>query len=135
MALVADTQYSPFVLPDTMMSEMQRIDDYYSSYSGLVLDGELLDWNILYDSSLSLLQAGDSKFSKATYGVFYHSTLYRDLMILVFDKAIFELEDTLDPYHLKIIADELPDESLESRILRYGILKSNSDATKDTVGS
>jgi len=134
-ALVAATQYSPFVLPDTMVAEMQRIADSYDSYSGLVLDDGLLDWNIQYDPSLSLLKSGDSVFSKAAYRVFHHSAIYRDLMILVFDRTVFEVQDMLDPHSIRLIADELPDESLNSRVLRYRILKINSDATIDIVSS
>jgi hypothetical protein len=134
-ALVADTRYEQFILPDTMTAELQRTADYYDSYSGLVLDGGLLDWNMLYDPSLSMLKSGDSVFSNAAFSVLHHSTIYRDFMILVFDEAVFDVQDIYDPYSLRLIASELPDESLESRILRYRILKLNSDAANSVVSS
>jgi hypothetical protein len=109
-----DGNYVPYVEPYRFALLRDKISSSADSYSALLEDGDLLDFNLVYRPEMSVLAEGDSRFSRAFYDVVYHTRVFRDFMVLVFNSITLQVEDTLEPY---------------SKVLRYRVLRSNIEAT------
>jgi hypothetical protein len=124
----AKDAYTPYSEPYQLTMLRTRISRYLNSYSGLVEDGELLEFNIAYLPEASILKPGESRFSKRFYEIAHHTVLFRDLMLFMFNTMAFHVEETLDPYAVSSLYYAAAEESLPSSVLRYRVIKSNIDA-------
>ena len=97
------------------------------SYEALIADGALLDFNSVYHEDAEYLFPGDDRFTRQFYDMMYHTVLFRDMMVLVFQSITFNVKETVDPYAVRHINIQ-PDEGLRSRVLRDRIIRSNVDA-------
>jgi hypothetical protein len=123
-----DDLYFRYREPSGISSLKGRLADV-SSFSSLMSDNALLDFNLLSNPELQVFVPGDSRFGRRFMEMAYHTIIFRDLMLLVFDASVVEVESVFGPAPL----DELyrgrdADESTESKVLRYRVLKSNSEA-------
>jgi hypothetical protein len=121
-------EYEPYTEPVEFAMLRRRISGSLNSYSGLVSDRRLLEFNLVYHPEMSILEPGKSRFSKQFHDMVYHTVVFRDMMLFVFNTIVLNVEETLDPYPVKSLY-YTADESLSSSVLRYRVLKSNNDAT------
>ena len=126
--------YSPYREPTSFAILRQRTHDSFDSYSGLVEDGQLLEFNLGYRPEMSLLKPGRSRFSRQFYNVIYHTIIFRDLMVFVFNTITLNVEETIDPYAVGSLYHPVPEESLLSSVLRYRVVKANLDAALASGG-
>ncbi|MBU2560984.1 MAG: hypothetical protein KKD17_01710 [Nanoarchaeota archaeon] len=115
--------------PAEFISLRKRIAEYPGSYSGLLADGELIGFNLVYDTDMSVFLAGKSCFSRGFYDMIYHTRLFRDIMLMSSETIMFQVEEFMDPQPVSALYAAAPDEPLQSKVLRYRIIKSNVDAT------
>ncbi|HII72133.1 TPA: hypothetical protein HA265_05245 [Candidatus Woesearchaeota archaeon] len=83
---------------------------------------------------MSLLKPGRSRFSRQFYNVIYHTIIFRDLMVFVFNTITLNVEETIDPYAMGSLYHPVPEESLLSSVLRYRVVKANLDAALASGG-
>ncbi|NQU79552.1 hypothetical protein HQ545_07320 [Candidatus Woesearchaeota archaeon] len=100
------------------------------SFSGLLSDGELFEFGLVYHPSMYLFESGDSRFSRRFMEVLYHTVIFRDLMLFVFDNVALQVSEGIEPTAIQSIypgaLDE--DESIRSKVVRHRIIRSNVDA-------
>ena len=120
--------YVPFQEPLELSMVRDRYTDV-TSYGKMFGDGMLLDFNTAYDTDSQVLVAGTSRFSKKSYDILYHTVLYREIMHLVSDGIITSVEDSLETYAVRVLRNPAADESLLSKVLRYRIVKSNTEGS------
>ncbi|MFC1741553.1 hypothetical protein ACFL3V_03385 [Nanoarchaeota archaeon] len=134
LAAYIDTNYVPYEDPFEFSSMRTRISASRYSYDALLSDGELLEFNAVYDPDMEILMSGRSRFSKRFFDVFYHTVVFRGLMVLVFNSILLQLEETIDPYTIELLYNNRGSESPKSSALRYRMIRSNHDATLTLAG-
>jgi hypothetical protein len=105
------------------------------SYSVLMGDGKMLEFNMKFMPDIEVLAGDGSRFSQRFYVLLHHTILFRDIMVLVFDTVSSQVEEVLDPYAVgSLYQARSVEESMESKVLRYRILRSNYDALLAVTG-
>jgi uncharacterized membrane protein YjjP (DUF1212 family) len=128
LADYVDDLYFRYTEPSDISSLRKKLTDI-DSYSALISDNGLLDFNLLSNPALGVFLPEDSRFSRRFFGMVYHTRVFRDLMLLVFDTSVVEAQHLFEPAPLRqLYLGRDSDESSESKILRNRILKSNSEA-------
>ncbi|MBW2997619.1 hypothetical protein KY349_04735 [Candidatus Woesearchaeota archaeon] len=121
--------YMPYEESDEVLALREKVSGSINSYSGLLADQSLLEFNLVFHPDMTLFVAGESRFSQRFYDVIYHTAVFRDFMVLVFNNILSQLEETVDPYPVQYLYRSAGEESTLSSVLRYRIVKSNIDAT------
>lgn len=121
--------YLPYEESAEVIALREKVSGSINSYSGLLADRSLLEFNLVFHPDIALFAAGGSRFSQRFYDVIYHTAVFRDFMVLVFNNILSQLEETVDPYPVKYLYRSAGDESTLSSVLRYRIVKSNIEAT------
>ena len=124
-----NTVYVPYEEPRRFTEMRKKVSLSMDSYSALNADGWLLEFNRQHLPDVAVFLPGRSRFSKRFYDVMHHTVLYRDLMVFVFDSVLRLAEEAVSPYYVGYLYDSAVQESEQSRVLRYRIIKSNYDAT------
>ncbi len=99
------------------------------SYTALLADSRLLEFNLAYSPDMNIFMEGDSRFSKRIYDMMYHTSMFRDLMVLGLNSILQQAHETVDPMPISYLYESQSEESTESAVLRYRIIKSNFEAT------
>ena len=129
VASYANDVYSPYKEPEQFTQLREKVSDNMNSYSGLFSDEALFEFNLVYHENMDMFTRGKSRFSQRFLNMMYHTAVFRDFMVLVFNNILSQWEETVDPYPVRYIYSAVAEESTLSGVLRYRIVKSNIDAT------
>ncbi len=120
-------------LPPHVLQLQSRFSASFNSYSGLLGDDQLLEFNIAYYPEFSVFRKGTSRFMTNFARTLEHTVLFRDFMSISFSGVVDAMSGVLHPYPVSAVSGSAEEVALGS-VLRYRVLKSNYDALS-SVGS